>query len=147
MVPCKSASAHEVYPHPQKKLTAIQSEKFYVGYLFGASFLLLPEIITEFELRDDLTFSLESELYRGHPFVGTYLQVNNFVVQAEGTTGRYYDEDFEEAVNIDCTFTAYLLGFRGLLVVGKGLRSFTFFDGSKPILDDIYFFAFDFVDL
>jgi hypothetical protein len=147
IAPCNLVFSDEVYPHFNKILPASKPGRFYTGFLFGESFLLLPELITKFDLNDDLTFLLELDLYVGHPFVGTYEQVNKVAIQASGTTGRYYDDVFEEDVSIDCTFTAYLLGFRGLLMVGNGLRTFTFFDGDKPISDVFYLIAFDFVDL
>lgn len=108
---------------PEKRIQ--QSEKQYFLILFGFVFFL-PEII-ELHLEPDGTFSLQSDLWV-EPAQGTY-EENIFLLQGSGTTGNFFDPDFEEDIEIQYQFLGLLLGLQDLALLGIGTRDFTFEDG------------------
>jgi len=105
-------------------------DREYIAFLLGTVFLL-PEVI-DLTLASDNTFSLRSDLFI-QPASGTYYQENFFLLHAQGTTGKFFDPDFQEEIEIQYDFRVRPMGFSSRLVVGSGTRIFIFSkDGTPP---------------
>lgn len=100
-------------------------EKQYFLLLIGFVFFL-PEVV-ELDLKPDGTFSLSSDLWV-EPAQGTY-EDGVFLLSGSGTTGDFFDPDFEEIIEIQYRFIGVSLGLRDALFLGIGSREFTFEDG------------------
>jgi hypothetical protein len=59
-------------------------------------FFFLTEVV-DLVLNSDATFSLKSDLFV-EPARGTYQQNNRVAIKAQGTTGRFFDPDFQEEI-------------------------------------------------
>jgi hypothetical protein len=105
-------------------------DKEYIAFLLGTVFFL-PEVI-DLTLLSDNTFSIRSDLFI-QPAEGTYHQENFFLLHAQGTTGKFFDPDFQEDIEIQYDFRVRPMGFRNNLVAGSGTRTFIFSkDGTPP---------------
>jgi len=123
-------TAHAADIRPARIKSAATLEKNYFLLLFGFKFLL-PEVVT-LDFNDNGTFSLSSDLFDA-PATGNYKK-GLFLINGRGSTGMFYDVDFQEQISIDYTLTALSIGFRAFYLMGIGKREFTFFsDGFKVI--------------
>jgi hypothetical protein len=105
-------------------------DREYIAFLLGTVFFL-PEVI-DLTLLSDNTFSIRSDLFI-QPATGTYHQENFFLLHAQGTTGKFFDPDFQEDIEIQYDFRVRPMGFRSNLVAGSGTRTFIFSkDGTPP---------------
>ena len=105
-------------------------DREYIAFLLGTVFFL-PEVI-DLTLLSDNTFSVRSDLFI-QPATGTYHQENFFLLHAQGTTGKFFDPDFQEDIEIQYDFRVRPMGFRNRLVAGSGTRTFIFTkDGTPP---------------
>ena len=101
-------------------------DKEYYVLLLGFRFFL-PEIV-ELDLSDNGSFSLKSDLW-DEAAEGTY-ENNILLVKGSGTTGNFYDVDFEEYIVMDYTFTGLPVGFQDFFILGTGTRDIILEDGS-----------------
>jgi hypothetical protein len=105
-------------------------DREYIAFLLGTVFFL-PEVI-DLTLLSDNTFSIKSDLFL-QPATGTYHQQNFFLLHAQGTTGKFFDPDFQEDIEIQYDFRIRPMGFGNRLVAGSGTRIFVFSkDGTPP---------------
>jgi hypothetical protein len=110
-------------------------DKEYYLILFGFKFLLSE--IVNLNFSDNGTFSLSSDLY-DMPAQGSYDR-NIVLVKGQGTTGKFYDVDFAEEINIDYTLVGLPLGFRGFYMLGIGKRTFTFYSDGFNVTETFIF--------
>jgi len=121
---------HNAYPASSVQVAPPALDREYIAFLLGAVFFL-PEVI-DLALLSDNTFSLRSDLWI-QPATGTYNQENFFLLHAQGTTGNFFDPDFQEDIEIQYDFRIRPMGFRNRLVAGSGTRTFIFSkDGTPP---------------
>jgi hypothetical protein len=116
-----SSSSHAAGLNPDS-----YKAKYYV-ILFGFVFFL-PEIV-ELDFSDNGTFSLSSDLW-DEPAEGTY-EKNSLLLKGEGTTGKFFDVDFEEEIEISYDFVGLPIGLRGVFMMGIGSRDLIFEDGLE----------------
>ena len=121
-----SASRTHAFDSNYYNINRTINNEYYI-LLFGFVFFL-PEIV-ELDLADNGTFSLSSDLF-DEPAQGTY-QNNILLLRGEGTTGTFFDVDFEEEVEISYNFTSLPIGLRGFFMLGVGSRKFVFEDGVE----------------
>ena len=126
-------SAHASDRTPLNTFSTINKEYYVV--LFGFVFFL-PEIV-ELDFSDNGTFSLTSDLW-DEPANGTY-DKNTFLIKGAGTTGIFYDLDFEEMIEIQYSFSGLPIGLRDFYVIGTGTRKFTFLKESKTVSENFIF--------
>jgi len=101
-------------------------DKYFI-VLLGFVFFL-PEIV-ELDLPDNGTFSLSSDLW-DEPAKGTY-EKNSLLLKGEGRTGKFFDVDFEEEIEISYDFVGLPIGLRGVFMMGIGSRDLIFEDGLE----------------
>ncbi len=109
-------------------------DKDYYIVLIGFVFFL-PEIV-ELHFSDNGTFSLKSDLW-DQAAVGTY-ENNILLLKGNGTTGNFYDVDFDEYIEMNYNFTSHPLGLRDFFMMGIGSREITLENGD-PILEPFIF--------
>jgi hypothetical protein len=124
--------ATDIFP---QEIQVQQAERTYFLYLFGFVFFL-PEIV-ELDFGEDGTFSLSSDLWV-EPTQGTY-EENIFIVKGNGTTGIFFDPDFEEEIEIEYRFIGMPLGLRDVFILGIGSREFTFFEDDFKVPENFIF--------
>jgi hypothetical protein len=121
---------HNAYPASAVQVAPPVLDREYIAFLLGTVFFL-PEVI-DLTLLSDNTFSIRSDLFI-QPATGTYHQENFFLLHAQGTTGKFFDPDFQEDIEIQYDFRVRPMGFRNRLVAGSGTRTFIFTkDGTPP---------------
>jgi hypothetical protein len=130
--------AREVYHVTNSKVSAQQAESEYLVFLLGNAFFL-PEFV-DITFNSDFSVSLKSDLFV-QPAQGTYLQDNKFTIKAEATTGKFFDPDFQEDIEIQYAFTCVPLGLRGFFMIGGGSRTFIFFVDGHSVPERFFFFG------
>lgn len=110
-------------------------DKDYFLILFGFKWLL-SEVVT-LNFNDNGTFSLSSDLY-DMPAQGSYNK-NILLVKGEGTTGKFYDVDFAEEIQIDYSLVGLPIGLTGFYMMGIGKRDFTFYSDGFSVTETIIF--------
>lgn len=130
--------AHSSNTRLKKQTRAQVFDREYFVFLFGNVFFLLE--IVDLTFSSDGTFSLSSDLFN-QPAQGTYNQENAFVLKAEGTTGKFYDTDFKEDIEIQYQFNAHPLGLRDFFVTARGSRKFIFYKDGHSVSEKFIFFG------
>jgi hypothetical protein len=118
------------------KVVAQPTDREYLVFLLGNVFFLTE--VVDLAFNSDSTFSLKSDLFV-QPAQGTYQQNNKVAIKGEGTTGRFFDLDFHEDIEIQYTFTAFSLGLRGFFMLGGGTRKFIFFVDGHAVSEKFFF--------
>jgi len=111
------------------------TDRNYFLILFGFRFLL-PEVVN-LDFNDNGTFSLSSDLF-DMPAEGSYNK-NLLMVKGQGSTGKFYDIDFEEDIRIDYTIVGLPIGLQGFYLMGVGKRDFTFYADDFSITETFIF--------
>jgi hypothetical protein len=60
-------------------------------------------------------------------------------VKGNGTTGIFFDPDFEEEIEIEYRFIGMPLGLRDVFILGIGSREFTFFEDDFKVPENFIF--------
>ena len=110
---------HNAYPASAVQVAPPSLDREYIAFLLGTVFFL-PEVI-DLTLLSDNTFSIRSDLFI-QPATGTYHRENFFLLHAQGTTGKFFDPDFQEDIEIQYDFRIRPMGFRNRLAAGSGDR-------------------------
>ncbi|MCX5895139.1 MAG: hypothetical protein NTZ51_04815 [Proteobacteria bacterium] len=63
------------------------------------------------------------------------------MLKAEGTTGKFYDTDFKEDIEIQYQFNAHPLGLRDFFVTARGSRKFIFYKDGHSVSEKFIFFG------
>ncbi len=96
--------------------------------------VIVTEIV-EITFSDNGTFALTSDSW-DEPAIGAY-EKKPLLITAKGETGIFYDQDFEELMEIKYSFTG--LPFRGFFICGMGVRKLKFLKGENTLLQNFFF--------
>jgi hypothetical protein len=129
---------HNAYASSRVQVAPPSLDREYIAFLLGTVFLL-TEVI-DLTLASDNTFSLGSDLFI-QPATGTYHQENFFLLHALGTTGKFFDPDFQEEIEIQYDFRIRPMGFSNRLVVGSGVRTFIFSKNGTPPTEERFIYC------
>ena len=103
--------------------------------------LRLPEI-DNLVLADNGTFTLVSDSWDA-TVSGTYKKKAK-LIEGSGRTGIFYDEDWNELMDISYAFKGYRAGLRGFFIIGSGSRKYEYTEDDSSASESIIFLGLSF---